>query len=288
MSPTFLSIIRGAQALATWVAPTLYLSLAIYTIYMFVFDPLRGVPGPWLAKHTNAWLAAQVRNGRMLQISRELHEEYGPVVRVGPTEVWFDSPEAFRLIYSSTRGFEKSDFYLATALQRPKIQWGWPLKLIFPDTLDLLSERDMERYRLQRRLIGPVYQPTNLKKFGNAIDETLHRLVAKLKAMGGAEVDLKEWMHIAAVECLGAVVLSWAPGFINDESDWGTSSHSYLGWRRKSVFGLFPPAVIVESLYVQAGRWFATLWGLNYTPPEKFKPFFPVRNSYSSQTLARA
>lgn len=36
----------------------------------------------------------------MVELGRTLHRRYGPVVRVGPHEVWFDSKEAFQAIYS--------------------------------------------------------------------------------------------------------------------------------------------------------------------------------------------
>ena len=146
-----------------------------------------------------------------------------------------------------------------------------------PDTLDFLSERDMQRYRLQRRLIGPTYHPSNLKKYEGAIDTVLRDAVAQLIALDGTDVDLKQWMHIITVECLGAIVLSWSPGYIKAMTDGGTSSHAYLGWRRKSVFGIFPLAVIAETYSRILGRLFAKLWVIRYRTPKGFKTFFTVR-----------
>lgn len=135
----------------------------------------------------------------------------------------------------------------------------------------------MTRYRLQRRLSGPIYQIANIKKYESAVDAVLERVVSQLKTLDAAEVDLKEWMHIIAVECLGAVVLSWSPGYLRDMSDKGSSSFSYLSWRRRSVFGLFPAAVVAETFWASLGWAFSTLWRVNYQPPAGFKPFFPVR-----------
>lgn len=163
---------------------------------------------------------------------------------------------------------------MATCLNRPTIDWG--LKLHFPDTLDLLSEFDTDRYRLQRRLFGPVYQTSNIKKFQHSVDGVIEHAVAQLRAMNGAEVDLKEWMHIMAVECLGAVVLSWSPGYIAAKSDGGTSAHGYLGWKRKSVFGLFPAATTASFFSRGFGRVFSNVWGVTFSTPKNFKPFFTV------------
>ncbi|KAG5746788.1 hypothetical protein H9Q72_003859 [Fusarium xylarioides] len=237
------------------------------------FHPLARIPGPRLAAISSFWHAYNARMGRMAYIGKTLHRKYGPVVRVGPNEVWLNSKEAFHAIYSSGSGYEKSDFYLATALSKPHIDWH--LNPEFQDNLDLLSERDVRRYRLQRRLIGPVYQTSNLIQYEAAIDEVLERSIAKLKALNGAQVELNEWMHIIAVECLGAVVLSWSPGMLKNGTDNGSGAHAYHGWRRKSVFGLFPMAAKLEFLHKSIGRLFSTIWGVNFQPPKDFRPFFP-------------
>lgn len=72
------------------------LSLVIYRLY---FHPLARVPGPRLAAITRLWYAYHVKKSRFLLKGRELHDKYGPVVRIGPNEVEFDSKEAFQAIY---------------------------------------------------------------------------------------------------------------------------------------------------------------------------------------------
>lgn len=259
--------------------------LAVVVAYRLVLHPLARIPGPRLAAISNVWQAHHARHGRMLQLGKTLHQKYGPTVRVGPNEVWFDSSEAFKSIYSVGNGFDKSGFYLATSLNKPTIDWR--LKLHFPDTLDFLSEFDIKRYRLQRRLIGPLYQTSNLRKFEPAIDDVIDKVISKLRSLKGAEVDLKEWMHIIAVECLGAVVLSWSPGYIQDGSDAGTSAQGYLGWKRKSVFGLFPTITAAAFFSRSLGRTFSNLWGVTFKTPKNFKPFFtPVYQKTSKRVAA--
>lgn len=163
---------------------------------------------------------------------------------------------------------------MATALNKPVLDWQ--LNAHFPDTLDLLSELDAKRYRLQRRLIGPVYLASNVTKFEAAVDGVIKAAVAELRALDGAEVDLKQWMHIIAVECLGAVVLSWSPNYIKNRSDGGTSTQSYLGWKRKSVFGLFPTVTKLSVLSRGLSRLFSNVWGVTFRTPKNFKPFFTV------------
>ncbi|WYZ38225.1 hypothetical protein EsH8_III_000139 [Colletotrichum jinshuiense] len=261
-----------ASVLATSLC--LILTLLIVIGYRLLLHPLARAPGPRLAAISNVWYAYHARNGRMLELGKTLHKRYGPVVRVGPNEVWFDSVDAFKHIYRAGSGYEKSDFYLSTALQRPDITFTPFPTFTSPDTLDLLSERDTHRYRLQRRQIGPLYQTAYLKRHEPALDAVLARVITTLRSLDGAEIDLKEWMHIIVVESLSAIVLSWSPGYLRDKTDHASSSHGYLGWRRKSVFGLFPLAVKAELLSKTFGRNFANLWRVTYKTPKNFKPFF--------------
>ncbi len=68
-------------------------------MYRLFFHPLARIPGPKLAAISNIWQAYHVRNGRSCELGKTLHKKYGPVVRVGPKEVWFNSEEAFKEIY---------------------------------------------------------------------------------------------------------------------------------------------------------------------------------------------
>ncbi|KAL7936441.1 cytochrome P450 [Trichoderma chlorosporum] len=239
----------------------LLLSIATIALYRLSFHPLSRIPGPRLAAISNIWHAYHARNGHMFELGRTLHQKYGEVVRVGPNELWFNSTEAFDKIY------------MATSLNTPKIDCF--LRPHFADSLDLLSERDMKRYRLQRRLIGRVYQAANVVKFEAAVDDVIKQAISRLEALDGAEIDLKEWMHIIAVECLGASVVSWSPGLLKAGTDWGSSAHSYLGWRRKSVMGLFPTLTKL-TLRSNLFEWiFRDVWDLKYVASPKFKSFFP-------------
>jgi hypothetical protein len=76
--------------------PIVCVSVALYRLLL---HPLAQVPGPKLAAVSNVWHARHVRNGSIFLLGKSLHEKYGPVVRVGPNEVWCNSKEAFKHIY---------------------------------------------------------------------------------------------------------------------------------------------------------------------------------------------
>ena len=54
------------------------LGLVAYGLLRVLSDPLRKVPGPWLARWTRLWEFQKVREGHMEQVNLDLHKQYGP------------------------------------------------------------------------------------------------------------------------------------------------------------------------------------------------------------------
>jgi hypothetical protein len=87
-----------AAVIAFLLPSSLFFVVLLHRLFL---HPLSPVPGPKLAAISNVWHTFYARNGRMLEIGKTLHEKYGPAVRVGPNEVWLNSKDAFRSIYSA-------------------------------------------------------------------------------------------------------------------------------------------------------------------------------------------
>jgi hypothetical protein len=68
---------------------------------------LREIPGPLLASFTNLWRFNVVRREDMPWTSIRLHEELGPLVRMGPNHVSVTHPDALRIIYGPDNTFQK-------------------------------------------------------------------------------------------------------------------------------------------------------------------------------------
>ena len=51
--------------------------LIAYGVYRIVTDPLRKVPGPWLARFTRLWELQSVRGNHFEQVNIDLHHKYG-------------------------------------------------------------------------------------------------------------------------------------------------------------------------------------------------------------------
>lgn len=132
MAASHLILSAGAVLLKTLLIllQGLMLLVAGIVAYRLTLHPLANVPGPKLAAISNIWYAYQARNGYAHLLGKTLHEQYGPVVRVGPNELWFNTKEAFDAIYgmldkksallpyhtdgklgTGSKSLDKSDFY---------------------------------------------------------------------------------------------------------------------------------------------------------------------------------
>lgn len=61
------------------------------------------------------------------------------------------------------------------------------------DVLDLFTEYDIERYRLQRRLEGPIYSAAGVKKYETLMDQAIQLFMSRMKELEGQILDLEEW-----------------------------------------------------------------------------------------------
>ncbi|QDS74667.1 hypothetical protein FKW77_009433 [Venturia effusa] len=88
------------------------LLLAHRFVYIpFFSSPLSRVPGPPLYAITKWRLALDDWKGVRTRKIHKLHQRYGPVVRIGPHEVAFNSLPALKTIYGAGSGSERTPFY---------------------------------------------------------------------------------------------------------------------------------------------------------------------------------
>ncbi|KAE8356302.1 cytochrome P450 [Aspergillus coremiiformis] len=85
---------------------TVLASLALYvvtgTIYRLYYHPLARFPGPKLAAATHwyEFFHDVIKQGQFIWRIREMHEKYGPVVRITPTELHIKDTDFYDVIYA--------------------------------------------------------------------------------------------------------------------------------------------------------------------------------------------
>ena len=72
-----------------------------WLFYILFLHPLASIPGPKRALLNYEWYPMKVRDGHARDLALKLHKKYGHVVRIDVNEVWFDTEDAFKVIYST-------------------------------------------------------------------------------------------------------------------------------------------------------------------------------------------
>ncbi|KIV90486.1 hypothetical protein PV10_07788 [Exophiala mesophila] len=195
----------GSFALALF---SLFAFLALRTLYTAFRAGIRQVPGPWLAKFTIFYRISMVTKGKGVQEYRQLHEEFGDVVRVGPSHVSVNDPHAIQQIYGISSKFRKSDFYSVS----PPFYEGKPLDNMF-------TVRDFKQHRLLRSATTQVYSMTNLRNYEPHVDECTRIFIELMKKKQGKPVDVVTYVHWYAFDVIASITFQKRLGFLDNEGD---------------------------------------------------------------------
>ncbi|KAK5417386.1 hypothetical protein LTR06_003373 [Exophiala xenobiotica] len=95
--------------LSLWV--TIVIALYAISCLFSGSSRLGKIPGPWLYATTRYRLGLDAWRARSVHAILKLHRQYGPIVRIGPSEISFNSLSALRTIYGAGSGFERTSFY---------------------------------------------------------------------------------------------------------------------------------------------------------------------------------
>lgn len=94
-------------------------SIIVYNAFQIIFDPLRDIPGPFLARFTRLWYLLELYKGKFEITNIELHKKYGAIVRIAPNQYSIDDVESAKTIYGHGSAFVKvsismilQDFFL--------------------------------------------------------------------------------------------------------------------------------------------------------------------------------
>ena len=184
-----------------------------YAIYIREATPLRSIPGPFLASITRLWIFQKQRGLQRQQVDIDLRKKYGPIVRISPNEVMVSSPKSMKTIYGETffniPNFELMDFAMADSTTAKgagskfrKGDWyqatgdcGWSGL----DELDFLSELNMEKYRLQRRLIGPAYTENSMKDVESNMNTILEKNINIMRRREGRSENVDIFFNFFAL-----------------------------------------------------------------------------------------
>ncbi|KAJ5883229.1 uncharacterized protein N7473_010115 [Penicillium subrubescens] len=191
--------------------PTLIATASILLIlrYLFtgIFDPLRDIKGPTLARYTRLWEVYKNCQGQLEHVTVSLHKKYGSIVRLSPNRYSISDPTAIRTIYGIGSKFPKSDYYTP---------FGTPL-----DHKDVFSEISNEKHASERRKISNMYAMSSLVSYEPFVDKVNGEFMAALAdhAQHGRAFDLFTWMQFYAFDVIGEITLGRSFGLLEAGHD---------------------------------------------------------------------
>ncbi|KAI1075116.1 cytochrome P450 [Whalleya microplaca] len=172
---------------------------------------LRQIPGPFVASFSNLWKVRAVWNGNMHRENVRVHEDYGPIVRIGPNHVSVSDPQSMKVIYGVQNVFRKSAFYpLAEAIYQGK----------FLPTL-FTTESNEYHMRLKRGSARAFAMDTvvGLEPFADKCISVLLSRLREISKGGTHAVNPVEWMQYFAFDVLGEINFSKDLGFLERGAD---------------------------------------------------------------------
>ncbi|KAI1259170.1 cytochrome P450 [Xylariaceae sp. FL1019] len=170
------------------------------------------IPGPFPAKFTSLWKFYVSWKEIMPFTSVDLHEELGPLVRIGPNHISASSAESLALIHRSRSGFIKSPMY---DLLLPSFE-GEILHNLF-------STQDSGIHAALKRKIAPLYTKKALSSLEFHIDDCIAHFMSAMEIMirrpENKPIDLGTWLQYYAFDCIGTVNFSRKMGYLETGQD---------------------------------------------------------------------
>ncbi|PVI03628.1 benzoate 4-monooxygenase cytochrome P450 [Periconia macrospinosa] len=170
------------------------LTVAACILYNVCFHPLAKFPGPWYATISNFWYSMRFLGGRQPKHILSMHRKYGPVVRIAPNELSFNTAQAWKDIYNYSSGnppFVKSKFYEGGTFAD---QCG-----------SIVSERDPEEHGRMRKLLSHAFSQRSLVEQEPLILGVINKFIRQLSIYAERRevIELNKWFNMVTFDIIG-------------------------------------------------------------------------------------
>ena len=173
-----------------WVFTSIFSNYTKHQVlYNLFLHPLRSIPGPFLARCTGLWIWWHHFKQQRSYAATDAHSRYGPIVRIGPSEICFASPQAYREIYQNELNLQKTEFYHsrnATGVQ------------------SVFSLTDPDAHNGRRKLQARAYSQASMLSHAGDISSAAKTLTNAIRevALKDLKLDILMWAHIFTTENL--------------------------------------------------------------------------------------
>lgn len=105
---------------------------------------------------------------------RDLHAQYGPIIRINPFELHVSDPTFYDILYTSSASGERRD------------KWEWYTKQ-FATPEATFSTASHDQHRLRRAALNRFFSMASVKRLQPMIEERVTRLLERLRSFKNVE-----------------------------------------------------------------------------------------------------
>ncbi|KAJ5814942.1 hypothetical protein N7474_006719 [Penicillium riverlandense] len=163
-------------------------------VYRAFLHPLHRFRGPFMGRFSNLYHSSLLGNSDNYRVIYDLHKQYGPIVRTGPSNLSLNVPEAVQLIYGAESTCGKTAWY----------ETSLPL-------MNLHTVRDKKVHDLRRKVWARAFSPKALNEYDGRIAEYSELFCRQIADLKGQPFDATRWFKFYAWDVMGE--LGFGEGF---------------------------------------------------------------------------
>ncbi|KAL2426183.1 Cytochrome P450 monooxygenase tpcC [Exophiala dermatitidis] len=155
-------------------------------VYRIFLSPVSHIPGPLLAKATywyEFYYDFMLRGQYTFKI-KQLHEQYGPIIRINPEEVHIADAEFYDVIYSGS--------------SQRRDKWAWFCNQFgIPDSVLTTVKHDL--HRLRRHALNLFFSMAKVRSLQPLIEDVARKLIARFEEFRRLDEPLTVSLAFAAL-----------------------------------------------------------------------------------------
>ncbi|KAL4865830.1 hypothetical protein BDV12DRAFT_210914 [Aspergillus spectabilis] len=222
------------------ITPGLVIKLDLYhfcgifcsmTLYRAAFHPLNNFSGPFLARVSSFYKVNLSRNLRLFEETYKLHQKYGDVVRIGPSELSIANPAAVKKVHWPG----------ATPGKGPWYDQGYP-------RVSLLTTRDKNEHARLRRIWDRGFNAKALRDYTPRVRDHTSKLQEVFDRNLGQTLNITQWFNYYSFDVMGD--LAFGKSF---DMLLGGSDHYFLSVLHQNMqnIGYIGPSVWIGPLFMR-------------------------------------
>ncbi|KAJ0280391.1 hypothetical protein COL940_006213 [Colletotrichum noveboracense] len=189
--PTNAAAFRTACSLTAALIAGIYSSLFVYRAG---FHRLNSFNGPWMARMSNLYITRRaLKKLHLYSEVQDLHNTYGDIVRIGPTELSINNSKAIMPIHSNRSPCTKGPWY---GVLHPM----YSLQLV----------RDKQEHSVRRKAWDP------LRDYEFRVANYTNQLLDQIEAHRGKPFNIADWFNFYSFDVMGDLAFGKTFGMLKE------------------------------------------------------------------------